>query len=229
MILFTGHFVFIVILWLRGSATEAKMFYHFSKWIKTPKSKDTGVYVFDWRLRLSVTQCMKVCNETKACQFFNYESRPHLCGLIRTDEHSKVEVEQKPGYVYGNKSEWTKNDVSRCNDCDLTGRCNNNDLLSKKNEVCRNSGCEAPSGEDFLGNMFSTGSKIKSNCKDGYTKLPIGLTIDHQTCAENGSWGPHACLKTKQYGESYYYLNPAMYTWNKAKVDTYMIPIHKMC
>ncbi|KAL4226218.1 hypothetical protein ACF0H5_014203 [Mactra antiquata] len=134
-----GYIIYGLIL-LRGvTDSKANRHYHFSKWIKTSKTKNAGVYVFDWQLRLSVSQCMKVCNVTKACQFFNYETRPHLCGLIRIDESSKVEVEQKPGYVYGNKSEWTQNAANICDKCNDTGRCNNDDLTDKKNDVCRNS------------------------------------------------------------------------------------------
>ncbi|KAL4229339.1 C-type lectin domain 4 member F [Mactra antiquata] len=218
MKLSVGYIIYGLTLLQGISDSEANRHYHFSHWIKTSKTRGTGVYVFDWRLRLSVNQCMKVCQVTKACQFFNYETRPHLCGLIRTDELASVEVEQKPGYVYGNKSEWIQNDINRCDKCNSTGKCISNDLTDKKNNVCENSGCEEPRNVDFQGNMFSTGSNIKSKCKDGFHKLPVGLTIDHQTCAENGTWRPtYPCFKTNQYGESYYYVNHVFMTWFKAK------------
>ncbi|KAL4219935.1 hypothetical protein ACF0H5_020347 [Mactra antiquata] len=114
--------------------------YHLNQWIKISKDRDDGIYVFDWRLKVSIKQCVEACKATKACQFVNFEGRSHLCALIRSDKEFTPVIEKKPGYILGIKSEWMEEGDGACENCASNGYCNNDKSQNTENVVCGNSG-----------------------------------------------------------------------------------------
>lgn len=74
-------------------------------------NSNSSFYTFEWLTMVSIKDCIEACKSRKTCQYINYDVRPHLCALIRPQEGHKGNIcpntEIKPGYVYGNKSEWS--------------------------------------------------------------------------------------------------------------------------
>ncbi|KAL4225863.1 hypothetical protein ACF0H5_013852 [Mactra antiquata] len=131
---FLGLFLF------KSIDTRPDKLYHFNKWLKTTSGNKGGFYTFDWLFKVSIKQCSDMCILTKACQYINYQPRPHLCSLIRNDTDSTPIVETKPGYLFGNKSEWTKSIPNDCKECPNKGQCIEDKSLVNRKDECRNSG-----------------------------------------------------------------------------------------
>ncbi|KAL4227370.1 hypothetical protein ACF0H5_012813 [Mactra antiquata] len=190
-----------------------KELYHFSRWLKLPEEQ-TGIYVFDWKLKVSIKQCKNACKSTKVCQYINYEGRTHLCALIRNDGKDTPVIEIKPGYTFWNKSEKIKNDVTESNHCDGKENCEMDDKQENPDKL---PGCRKPEDAEIKGNMFTKGSKILQKCKNSSTKIPTIIQTDQTTCSGNGSWYPFTCLETVTHGGSYYHLQATTHNWHDAK------------
>lgn len=81
---------------------------HFGKRVQNSKDEDMEVYTFEWMTSVSIRDCMGACKSTKACEYINFEVRSHKCALIRAnDSKYVVKVSDKPGFIFGNKSEWS--------------------------------------------------------------------------------------------------------------------------
>lgn len=106
---FAGILLYTIIL-RQLSKTLGTDKIRFGTWLRILTTEDNRLYPFDWLVKVSVKECVLACKSTKACQYMNYEVRAHKCALIRTDnitENIEEHVVSKPGYIFGNKSEWS--------------------------------------------------------------------------------------------------------------------------
>lgn len=76
---------------------------HFNKYVVTAENS-YGVSILMTLNSFSLQQCIYECKSTRDCSYINYLARFQLCHVIMGD-HVTVILE-KPGYVYGNKSQW---------------------------------------------------------------------------------------------------------------------------
>ncbi|XP_053375211.1 complement factor H-like [Mercenaria mercenaria] len=134
-----------------------------------------------------IKKCIESCKTRKKCNFFNFENRAKLCYLI--EGNSTILPEKKPGFSFGNKTEWDLTGYEACGNCSDYNVCKKGG--DGKYSRCLNSGCGPPekkSNAIVLGNMFSIGDKIQYECKKFYKpKNDVPLT---STCRENGTWTP---------------------------------------
>ncbi|XP_045174068.2 uncharacterized protein LOC123535454 [Mercenaria mercenaria] len=160
---------------------------HFGHSIKTDTINNMDVYIFEMIMMKDIKKCIESCKTRKACKFFNFDHQAKLCYLI--GGNNTVWFERKPGFSFGNKTDWDMTEHENC------GNCSDYSVCKKDGEgqysVCLNSGCGPPGEKNntiFLGNMFSIGDKIKYECKNRYrANSDVSLT---STCLTNGTWSP---------------------------------------
>lgn len=100
---------FCGVVFLQFSECFDKEQVHFRHWFQN-SIQGTRFYTFEWMVKVSVKDCVDTCKSTQACEYINYAVRSHKCALVRSqtdsDDNSVADVEIKPGYIFGNKSEW---------------------------------------------------------------------------------------------------------------------------
>ncbi|KAL4223845.1 hypothetical protein ACF0H5_017310 [Mactra antiquata] len=171
---------------------------------------------FDWKTGVGKPECIEACKSTKACCYINFEVKSGLCALVRPRSEYvgtlgiEMVTERKPGYIFGDKSEWN---VSQHYDCEM---CKNYGKFAATSVEfnLRCGGCKVPDDKPIQGNMFSYGSRILQQCMHVNSSKQ---TTRQTECSENGTWSYHKdCFR--YFGNSRYYVEDVIKrTWHEAK------------
>ncbi|XP_060570032.1 collectin-10-like isoform X2 [Ruditapes philippinarum] len=196
---------------------------HLSKMLAV-ENGDRNIFIFETVLGYGLNHCVGSCKAKKMCEYINFNVKADMCSLIGTqDKATSIEtfIEERKGFIFGQKADWNMGEFEICNNCEARGECKpGQDEYAK----CQHSGCGPPDGKEHAlirGNMFTVGDKAEYKCSAGY-KDAFGASGSQTTCQQSGVWTPVdiQCVPedaTEIVNNSVYLLDKNEKSWDDGK------------